>query len=54
MHKNDIQTSAGVETRRSFIKKAATVTAVAASTNLFKTPVYGQATAPSTSRAWSR
>ena len=50
MHKNDIPTSAGVETRRSFIKKAATVTAVAASTNLFKTPVYGQATAPSTGR----
>ncbi len=41
---------AGVETRRDFIKKAATATAAVASANLFKTPVYGQNTAPSTGR----
>ena len=50
MHMNQTQASAGAETRRSFIKKAATVTAAAAATNLFKTPVYGQGTAPSTGR----
>jgi len=42
--------TAGAETRRNFLKKAATATAVVASTNLFKTPVYGQNTAPSTGR----
>lgn len=50
MQTKDTQVSAGVETRRGFLKKAAVVTAAAASTNLFKTPVYGQATAPSTGR----
>jgi predicted dehydrogenase len=42
--------SSGVETRRSFIKKAATASAVVAGANLFKTPVYGADTAPSTGR----
>src|SRR5258705_7837265 len=41
---------AGAETRRSFIKKAATVAATVATTNLFKTPVYGQNQAPSTGK----
>ena len=41
---------AGAESRRDFLRKAATATAVVASTNLFKTPVYGQNTAPSTGR----
>lgn len=50
MHKTESQVSAGVDSRRSFLKKAAVVSAVAASTNLFKTPVYGQTTAPSTGR----
>ncbi len=50
MQKQDTQVSAGAETRRSFIKKATVVTAAAASANLFKTPVYGQSTAPSTGR----
>jgi predicted dehydrogenase len=38
------------ETRRTFIKKAATVAAAVSATNLFKTPVYGQTQAPSTGR----
>src|SRR5512140_880814 len=38
------------ETRRTFIKKAATAAAVVATTRLFKTPVYGQNQAPSTGR----
>lgn len=41
--------SAG-ETRRSFIRKTATVAAAVAVTNIFKTPVYGQNKAPSTGR----
>ncbi|MEO8429281.1 MAG: Gfo/Idh/MocA family oxidoreductase [Verrucomicrobiota bacterium] len=41
---------AGTETRRSFIKKAATVAATVATTNLIKTPVYGQNQAPSPGR----
>jgi predicted dehydrogenase len=40
--------SAGRDSRRDFIRKAATAAAAVASTNLLKTPVYGQATAPST------
>ena len=35
------------ETRRSFIRKAATVAATVSATNIFKTPVYGQNQAPS-------
>ncbi|MCB1128608.1 MAG: twin-arginine translocation signal domain-containing protein, partial [Verrucomicrobiae bacterium] len=50
MEKNTNTPSAGAETRRSFIKKAATVAAVAATPTVFKTPVYGQSQAPSTGR----
>jgi predicted dehydrogenase len=42
--------SAGGENRRNFIKKTATAAAAVASVNIFKTPVYGQSTAPSTGR----
>jgi predicted dehydrogenase len=38
------------ETRRSFIKKAATATAVVSASGFLKTPVYGQSQAPSTGR----
>src|ERR1039457_22526 len=38
------------ETRRTFIKKAATVAAAVSATCLLKTPVYGQNQAPSTGR----
>jgi predicted dehydrogenase len=38
------------ETRRTFIKKTATVAAAVSTVNLFKTPVYGQSQAPSTGR----
>src|SRR5687767_6203137 len=41
---------AGGDTRRDFIKKTATAAAVVATTNIFRTPVYGQSTAPSTGR----
>src|SRR5216117_841475 len=41
---------AGGETRRDFIKKTATAAAAVAATGMFKTPVYGQSTAPSTGR----
>src|SRR5947209_7981498 len=41
---------AGGETRRDFIKKTASAAAAVAATGLFKTPVYGQNTAPSTGR----
>src|SRR5438876_3292752 len=40
----------GAETRRSFLKKAATTAAAVSATNLFKTPVYGQSQAPSAGR----
>jgi predicted dehydrogenase len=42
--------SAGGESRRSFIKKTAAVTAAAAAAGVIKTPVYGQNQAPSTGR----
>src|SRR6266542_2119684 len=48
-HKEDTS-PVGAETRRDFIKKAATAAAVVAATNIFKTPVYGQSKAPSTGR----
>src|SRR6185503_16989732 len=48
-HKEDTS-SGGAETRRDFIKKATTAAAVVATTNIFKTPVYGQSSAPSTGR----
>jgi len=38
------------ESRRTFIKKAATAAAAVSTTNLFKTPVYGQNQAPSAGR----
>jgi predicted dehydrogenase len=38
------------ESRRTFIKKAATAAAAVSTTSLFKTPVYGQNQAPSTGR----
>jgi predicted dehydrogenase len=38
------------QTRRHFIKQAATLTATVAGSNLLKTPVYGQTQAPSTGR----
>jgi predicted dehydrogenase len=39
------------DSRRSFIRKTAAAAAAVASTNLFKTPVYGQSQAPSSGRA---
>ncbi len=42
--------SSSHETRRSFLKKAATAAAVVSATNPFKTPVYGQNQAPSHGR----
>src|SRR5580765_474647 len=50
MSADQIEPGTGTETRRSFIKKAATVAATVATTNLIKTPVYGQNQAPSTGR----
>src|SRR5438067_3052076 len=41
---------AGGESRRDFIKKTATAAAAVAATGIFKTPVYGQNSAPSTGR----
>jgi predicted dehydrogenase len=38
------------ETRRAFLQKTATTAAVVASTNIFKTPVYGQTQAPASGR----
>ncbi len=50
MDQNNQPSSAGAETRRNFIKKAATAAAVVAATNPFKTQVYGQNSAPSAGR----
>src|SRR6266705_3108371 len=50
MEQNNKPAQAGGDTRREFIKKATTAAAVVATTNLFKTPVYGQSSAPSTGR----
>lgn len=47
---NDHLPKAGGDSRRSFIKKAATAAAAVATTRLFKTPVYGQNQAPSSGR----
>lgn len=49
MQKNQTP-KAGSDSRRSFIKKTATVTAAAAATGILKTPVYGQNQAPSPGR----
>ncbi|PYK61398.1 MAG: oxidoreductase [Verrucomicrobia bacterium] len=50
MNQNNRPSLAGAETRRNFIKKAATAAAVVAAANPFKTPVYGQSSAPSAGR----
>ncbi|MDB6111450.1 MAG: Oxidoreductase domain protein [Pedosphaera sp.] len=50
MNPNSETSPAAGETRRTFIRKAATAAAVVSATNLFKTPVYGQNQAPSTGR----
>src|SRR6185436_19103695 len=50
MNRNQSIVQANGETRRSFLKRAATVTATVAATNIFKTPVYGQNQAPSPGR----
>src|SRR6266571_3566628 len=50
MEHNNKPAQAGGDTRREFIKKATTAAAVVATTNLFKTLVYGQSSAPSTGR----
>jgi len=50
MNPEQTQPLAEGESRRSFLKKAASAAAVAAATNMFKTPVYGQSQAPSGGR----
>src|ERR1041385_3217214 len=50
MNTKTSSSAAASETRRSFLKKAATTAAVVSTTNLFKTPVYGQSQAPSPGR----
>src|SRR5216117_1493396 len=50
MNQNNRPSLAGAETRRNFIKKPATAAAVVATTNPFKTPVYGQNSAPTAGR----
>src|SRR5437773_267621 len=47
---NKANAMAGGETRREFIKKSATAAAAVAATGIFKTPVYGQSSAPSTGK----
>ncbi|MEK7683998.1 MAG: Gfo/Idh/MocA family oxidoreductase [Verrucomicrobiota bacterium] len=50
MDQKQNQPTAGGNTRRVFIKQAATAAVAVAATNVFKTPVYGQSQAPSTGR----
>jgi len=50
MNSTPNQTANPGESRRTFIKKAATAAAVASTANLFKTPVYGQSQAPAPGR----
>src|SRR4051812_35320603 len=50
MDKTNIPKTTGGDSRRSFLKKTATASAVLASGSLFKTPVYGQNKAPSTGK----
>lgn len=50
MENNEKSPVSGQPTRREFIKKTSTVAAVVATASLFKTPVYGQNTAPSTGK----
>ncbi len=47
MQQKEKHLSAGVATRRDFIKKAAAASAAVAATGFVRTPVYGQTTAPS-------
>src|SRR3954451_4809443 len=49
MDKQKTTPNAG-ENRRTFIKKTATASAVVATASMFRTPVYGQSTAPSTGK----
>lgn len=50
MDKNMNSPAAGADSRRSFIKKAATAAAAVASANVLKTPIYGQNQAPSSGK----
>jgi predicted dehydrogenase len=50
MDNEKTNSTAGGDSRRNFIKKTATAAAAVATTSLFKTPVYGQSTAPSPGR----
>jgi predicted dehydrogenase len=50
MQDKETKATAGGATRRDFIKKTATAAAAVAATNLLKTPVYGQSSAPSSGR----
>ena len=50
MDQKTLQNSLNGATRRDFIRTASAAAAVAATTNVFKTPVYGQNQAPSTGR----
>ncbi len=50
MDNEKTNSTAGGDSRRSFIKKTATAAAAVATTSLFRTPVYGQSTAPSPGR----
>jgi len=47
MKKNHLEPAAAAETRRDFIKRTATAAAAVAAAGFVRTPVYGQATAPS-------
>lgn len=47
MNKTQIQPNGSFETRRGFIKRTVTAAAAVAATGFIKTPIYGQATAPS-------
>lgn len=47
MSKNQPKPSAGEQSRRAFIRTTAAAAAAVASTNILRTPVYGQSTAPS-------
>jgi len=50
MDNEKTNSTAGGDSRRNFIKKTATAAAAVATTSLFRTPVYGQSTAPSPGR----
>lgn len=50
MTSKPLQPAAAAETRRNFIRKAATAAAAVSATTLFRTPVYGQNQAPSTGK----